>query len=127
MATDLEIVLEDRPGTLAAMAEALGNAGVNIQGVAGFAFEGRGIVHLLVDDAGPAKAALSSAGIEVRGEAEALVMELPTDAIDKPGQLGQMARQVADAGVNFTALYLATKNRGVAVTSDNAKALAALS
>ena len=126
MATDLEIVLEDRPGTLAALGEALGNAGINIQGVAGFAFEGRGILHVLVDAAGPAKAALESAGIEVRGEAEALVMELPSDAIDEPGQLGRMARQVADAGVNFTALYLATKNRGVAVTSDNEKALAAL-
>jgi hypothetical protein len=126
MATDLEIVLEDRPGTLAILGEALGNAGINIQGVAGFAFEGRGIVHVLVDDAGGAKAALGSAGVEVRGEADALVMELPTDAVDKPGELGRMARQVAEAGVNFTALYLATGNRGVAVTSDNAKALAAL-
>jgi hypothetical protein len=37
-----------------------------------------------------------------------------------------MARAVADAGVNFVAVYLATNNRAVAVTSDNAKALASL-
>ncbi len=30
MAKDLTVILEDRPGTLAAACEALGNAGVNI-------------------------------------------------------------------------------------------------
>ena len=36
------------------------------------------------------------------------------------------ARAVAEAGVNMQAVYLATNNRAVAVTDDNAKALAAL-
>jgi hypothetical protein len=40
--------------------------------------------------------------------------------------MGQMARAVADAGVNIKVVYLATKNRGVMVTSDNAKAKTAL-
>ena len=33
---DLTVQLEDRPGTLADLAEALGNAGINIEGIAGF-------------------------------------------------------------------------------------------
>jgi hypothetical protein len=37
-----------------------------------------------------------------------------------------MARAVADAGINFQAIYLATNNRAVAVTSDNEKARATL-
>ena len=40
--------------------------------------------------------------------------------------MGQMARAVADAGVNMRAIYLATGNRAVAVTDDNDKARAAL-
>jgi hypothetical protein len=126
MATDLELVTEDRPGELARVGEALGGAGVNIEGIAGFGFEGRGVIHVLVEDAAAARAALASAGISVRGEAEALVMELADGAADRPGEMGRMARRVADAGVNFVAMYLATKNRAVVVTSDNAKAMASM-
>ena len=125
MATDLEIVLEDRPGELARVGEALGNAGVNIEGIAGFGFEGRGVVHILVEDASAARAALESAGLSVSSEAEALTMEL-SGAASRPGEMGRMARAVADAGINFRAVYLATNNRAVAVTSDNDKARSTL-
>lgn len=42
MATDLTLILEDRPGTLADLGEAAGKAGVNIDGLCGFPSEGRG-------------------------------------------------------------------------------------
>ncbi|HEX2425331.1 MAG TPA: ACT domain-containing protein [Actinomycetota bacterium] len=126
MATDFEIVLEDHPGELARVGEALGGAGVNIEGIAGFGFEGRGIIHLLVEDAAAARSALESAGLSVNRESEAMVMELPAGAAGRPGEIGRMARAVADAGINFEAMYLATGNRAVAVTSDNEKTLAAM-
>jgi hypothetical protein len=126
MATDFEIVLEDRPGELARVGEALGNAGVNIEGIAGFGFEGRGIIHLVVEDAAAARSALGSAGVSVNRESEAMVTELPAGAASRPGEMGRMARAVADAGVNFEAIYLATGNRAVAVTSDNEKTRATL-
>jgi hypothetical protein len=126
MATDFEIVLEDRPGELARVGEALGNAGVNIEGIAGFGFEGRGIIHLVVEDAAAARSALGSAGVSVNRESEAMVTELPAGAASRPGEIGRMARAVADAGVNFEALYLATGNRAIAVTSDNEKTRATL-
>jgi hypothetical protein len=126
MATDFEIVLEDHPGELARVGEALGEAGVNIEGIAGFGFEGRGIIHLLVEDAAAARSALESAGLSVKRESEAMVKELPAGAAGRPGEIGRMARAVADAGINFEAMYLATGNRAVAVTSDNEKTLAAM-
>jgi hypothetical protein len=126
MATDFEIVLEDRPGELARVGEALGNAGVDIEGIAGFGFEGRGIIHLVVEDAAAARSALGSAGVSVNRESEAMVTELPAGAASRPGEMGRMARAVADAGVNFEAIYLATGNRAVAVTSDNEKTRATL-
>jgi predicted amino acid-binding ACT domain protein len=46
--------------------------------------------------------------------------------VDQPGVVGAMARKMADAGVNIQVVYLATKNRAIAVTSDNAKARQAL-
>jgi hypothetical protein len=47
MAKDLSVVLEDHPGTLADMGEALGKAGINIGGICGVPGEGKGIVQTL--------------------------------------------------------------------------------
>ncbi len=125
MAKDLTVSLEDKPGTLADLGEALGNAGVNIEGICGLGVEGRGIIHVLVEDAAKARQALEGAGIKVEGEADPIVSEVKSSA-DKPGELGRMARAIADAGVNVQAMYLATHDRGVLVTTDNAKARKAL-
>ena len=122
MAKDLTVLLEDRPGTLADMGEALGNAGVNVDGMCGFPSDGKGVLHLLVEDAGAARAALEGAGIEVAGEREVLVVEIE----DQPGAFGAVARKIADVGVNFDLAYLATNTRLVVGTNDLEKTRAAL-
>lgn len=126
MATDLAVSVPDTPGGLADVGEALGKAGVNIEGLCGVGMGDRGVIHVLVEDAAAARSALEGAGLSVERETEALVSELPGDQLDTPGVMGQMARAVANAGVNFQAVYLATGNRAVAVTDDNDKAKAAL-
>jgi hypothetical protein len=125
MAKDLTVALEDRPGQLASLGEALGKAGVNVEGMSAVTHEGRGIIHVLVEDVAAARAALEGAGIKVEGETEPLLIDMTADA-DRPGALGEIARKIADAGVNVQVVYLATRTRGVMVTSDNAKARAAL-
>jgi hypothetical protein len=123
---DLTVSLEDRPGTLADMGEALGKAGINIEGMCAVTSEGRGIIHLLVEDAAAARTALEGAGMKVEGESEPMVSEFPADQVDRPGAMGEMARAMAAAGVNIQVVYLATRNRAVAGTSDNEKARQAL-
>lgn len=125
MATDLGVTVEDRPGGLADIGEALGNAGINIEGLCGIGMGDRGVIHLLVEDGAAARVALESAGLTVESESEAIVSEIPGD-VSTPGTLGRMARSVAEAGVNMQAVYLATNNRAVMVADDNAKARAAL-
>lgn len=123
---DLTVSLEDRPGMLADLGEALGKAGINIEGLCAITSEGRGIIHLLVEDAAAARMALDGAGIKVEGEADPIVSQVSAEEVDRPGATGAMARAMANAGVNIQVVYLATKNRVVAVTSDNAKARQAL-
>ena len=123
---DLTVSLEDRPGTLADLGEALGKAGINIEGLCVVTSEGRAIGHVLIEDATAARTALEGAGIKVEGEAEPLIWETPPDAVDRPGAMGESARIVANAGVNIQLLYLATKNRAVLITSDNKMAAQAL-
>lgn len=107
MAKDLTVVLVDRPGTLADAGEALGRAGINIDGVCGFPSEGEGILHLLVEDASGARQALSAAGLEVRDERDVVV----TPVEDRPGAGGALLRRIADAGVNVDLIYLTVQGR----------------
>lgn len=120
MATDLTISVEDRPGGLASVGEALGSAGINVEGVCGHGFEGRGMIHICVQDGAAARSALEGAGIKVEGEADAILGDSVAGA-DTPGTMGAMARQIAEAGINVRSVYLATNSRVVMVTDDNAK------
>jgi organic hydroperoxide reductase OsmC/OhrA len=114
---DLTIRLQHRPGALAAMGEALGNAGVSIEGGGGFVVNGEAIVHFLVEDAARARAALAAAGIEVLADREVLAQRL---AQDRPGQLGLLARRMADAGVDIEVVYSDHANRLILVVDDAA-------
>lgn len=126
MATDLTVVLDDRAGQLAHMGEALGDAGVNIEGFCATTDDGVGIVHVLVENAMVAQNALILADIKIEGEADAVVIDLTSEEADRPGALGRVAGKVATAGINISVAYLATRDRAVLVTSDNEKAREAL-
>jgi hypothetical protein len=116
MATDLSISLPDEPGGLAKAAEALGAAGVNIEGLAGLGGGGHGHVHLLVEDGAAARTALEGAGFSVEGAREAVLVDVSND--DRPGKLGELSKKVADAGVNLAACYTATRSRIVFSSED---------
>jgi hypothetical protein len=122
MAKDLTLVLDDRPGSLAGLGEALGRAGVNIDGVCGVTVGGKGEIHILVEDAAGARRALESEHIRVTGERDVLVLK----AEDRPGELGRMARKLADAGVSIQLAYMATSTRIVFGVDNLEKARASL-
>jgi hypothetical protein len=122
MPVDLTVILEDRPGTLAEMGEALGNAGINIDGMCGFTIEGKGVIHLLVEDAAEARPVLETTGINVKSMKDVLLVE----AEDRPGMLGEVARKLANAGVNIELLYKATQTMLVIAVDDLEKAKEAI-
>ncbi len=122
MAKDLTIILEDRPGTIADMAEALGKAGVNIEGGCGFPSEGKGVIHILVEDVVAAKGALQQAGLEVRDERQVLVLAIE----NRPGVLSDVTRRIDKAGVNIDLMYLAANTRLVIGVDDIDKARAVI-
>ena len=115
MATDLRVEAEDSPGQLAAIGGELGKAGINIDGFCAAVAGGRGVVHLLVEDADGARQALEGAGYTVDTEKEALVL---SSVDDRPGYLGEMAARLAGAGVNVEVAYLGTGTRLVLAVDD---------
>ena len=122
MSTDLTVLLENKPGTLAELGETLGGTGINILGVCGLPVEGRGLIHILVEDPAVARRVLEEAGFEV-GEARQV---LTVDIEDQPGEMGKITRRSADAGVNVDLLYTTGAGKLVLGVDDLEKARAAL-
>ena len=112
---DLAIRLPHRPGALAKLGEALGAAGVSIEGGGAFAVDGTGVAHFLVDDAPRARLALDAAGIAIVAERDVLVQRLDQE---RPGQLGAICRRMAEAGVNIEVLYSDHENQLILVVDD---------
>jgi len=112
---DLAIALPDRPGALADTGEALGAAGVSIEGGGAFVCHGEGLAHFLVEDAAAARRALEAAGIRVVRENDVLVQRLRQD---EPGQLGKITRRMAEAGVNIEVFYSDHANQLILVVDD---------
>jgi hypothetical protein len=105
MPRDLTVILEDRPGELARLGEATGQAGVNILGMCALTGTGHGksVIHVLFSDeqAAAAHSAISDAGLGVADDREVLVV----DVEDRPGTRGELARELGDAGVNIELAY----------------------
>jgi hypothetical protein len=103
------------------MGEALGSHGVSVEGGGGFVFDGKGIAHFLFEDPVAARQALEEKGIEVLEDREVLVQRLKQD---QPGQLGKLARRMAEAGVNIEVIYSDHQNQLILVVDDLEKGLA---
>ena len=112
---DLTILLENAPGALARMGEALGRAGVSIEGGGAWVVKGEGVAHFLFEDGAAARRALEAAGIRVLEERDVVVQRLKQAV---PGQLGLLARRMAEAGVNIVVLYSDHEHRLVLVVDD---------
>lgn len=103
MSYDVMVILDDAPGELARLGELAGAAGVNLDGFAAFTGDGKGVVHVLVHDEhlDVLRKALEGGGMQVVDEREVLVVNVA----DEPGAMGEVARRLADAGVNIDLAY----------------------
>ncbi len=109
------IQLENRPGALAEMGEALGAAGVSVEGGGCWLFDGKAIGHFLFEDGAAARKALEEKGITVLDDREVLIQRLNQG---QPGQLGKIARMMAEAGVNIEVQYSDHYNQLILVVDD---------
>jgi hypothetical protein len=117
MATDITLALVDQPGTLAKASDALGRAGVNIDGACGYVCDGQGVYHVLVQDVERGRRALMNSGFII--EDERRVVATPVE--NRPGAAAEVLRRVADAGVNVDLLYMTLDGRLVLGGSDIAR------
>ncbi len=119
--TQLLILAEHKPGTLARICSELAKVAVNITAVMA-AHDQPGGIRLLATPVGTARRVLDSMGIPYKEE-EGIAVRLS----DRPGALGKVTRKLGDAGVNIEYAYgsiVKGENRALIVlgVSDVAKA-----
>jgi len=106
---DLVIEVDNEPGALARVTAAISDAGVNIAAATCTGAARTAEMHILVPHAEAAKHALALASLAVTSEREVVVVE----AQDRPGALADLARRVAEAGIDLDLVYVATRTRVV--------------
>jgi hypothetical protein len=115
-------VPEDRPTAVAEVGEALGAAGINIEGLS--SASAGGVMHVLVADFAAARHAFEDAGLTVLDERDVILRSLKQR--DRPGTWGRLARRLVERGVAIEFCYLATDTRIVIGVDDYDKAIAAI-
>lgn len=91
--------LENRPGEIARVTEAVAARGINITGVGGTTGGSRSRVALLANDEPGMRVALA--------DAQCMFMEVEVATValrHEPGTLARACRRLADAGINIEAL-----------------------
>lgn len=114
------VELENRPGELARLAEALGERGINITAIGAVAAGSAGGIGLLTNDESGTREVLKAAGISAR---EIGLVSVSLE--HKAGTLGEVARKLADAGVNVELLLgtgMNASNVTIALGVDNVEA-----
>ena len=127
MGKEILVTVANKIGILANMSKILGDHGINIEGVAGYAQDNEAKIMLVVDDELRAKEALIKAGYKSLKEKEVVVVEL----INKPGALKSITARLAEEKIDILYTYGTGCPEGcparlILSTSDNEKALVAI-
>jgi hypothetical protein len=114
MPMDMVIEVDNEPGALAKVAAAVSDAGVNLSAATCVGAANRAELHILVPHAEAVRHALAISNLAVTREREVVVVKVD----DRPGMLADLARKVAEKGVNLDLVYVATHDRVVFGSDD---------
>jgi hypothetical protein len=114
---EFKVFVDNKPGELARVTEALAANAVNIIAIASEISNATPFYRIVTNDVNTTRKALQMAGLTYE-ENEILVAEL----IDRPGELAKVARRLARASVNISSIYILGTKDGktqIAMTVDN--------
>jgi hypothetical protein len=92
------VSLDNKPGGLATVAEAVAAKGIDITSFGGVTCGGDGTMLLITNDEPGTRSVLNEGRFRVR-EVELVSASIP----NRPGELAKAARKLADAGINVDA------------------------
>ncbi len=105
---EVTIIARNEVGSLAAVAEALGGVGVNIEAISAYGRDNEAIFRVITNDYTTAAKSVSKVpGVKNVKEADVIIFKL----INRPGELGKITRKLANRGVNLESLYIVTRKQ----------------
>lgn len=116
---EFDVHVQNKPGELAKVCELLGSQGVNIKAIASERNGGQPLIRVVTDDEATTRSALSRSGVGF-DQREVISVRM----MDRPGELGKIARKLARGMVNVEAIYILGKEGGttdIVLTVDNPK------
>jgi len=96
-----DVMVQNKPGEVAHIAEALAKGAVNIRGIATERGPANPMLHIITDDDASTRKALTTAGFQFK-EKDILVVGLQ----NKPGELAKIAKKLERGGVNIDSLFI---------------------
>ncbi len=99
-ARQISVFIENKPGMMVKITDALGNAGVDIRAMSLADTQDFGILRLIVNDTDKAREALSAAGC-ITSVTDVIVAELP----DVPGAMTKTVSLLANHEINIEYIY----------------------
>ncbi|MFQ5892657.1 MAG: ACT domain-containing protein [Candidatus Methanofastidiosia archaeon] len=101
------IKVKNEIGDIAQVCEILGRSGVNIISISTETKDDYGLIRLVTEDPETSRNALKRKGFKVE-ISEILVLKVK----DKPGELGKLARRLADSKIDIESIYLLSREGG---------------
>ncbi len=118
---EFDVFVDNKPGELARVTEALAQSAINVRGLATEKHGAKPIVKVITDDEVSTRRSLERAGFGFE-EFEVVMLDL----IDRPGEIAKVARKAAKAGLNIESVFLIGKQNSAAslaiITNDMKKA-----
>jgi len=102
---EISIITDDRVGLLADISYILGKAKINIESIAASAVGGKAVLSIVVKDYDRAKSVLENSGFKITA-GNVIFVKLE----DKPGMLAEIAKMLAESGINVENLHLVSKD-----------------
>ena len=96
----LSVFIENKPGMMVAVTEALGKASIDIRALSLADTQDFGILRMIVDDTAKAKAVLTELGC-VTSVTDVIAAAVP----DEPGAMTEILAKVSDTGLNIEYIY----------------------
>ncbi|MGC9337832.1 MAG: ACT domain-containing protein [Candidatus Cloacimonadia bacterium] len=102
---EVTIIAKNDVGALAAVAEALGGVGVNIEAISAYGRDNEAIFRLITNDPQTVLKTMAKVSKVKVVSADVIVLKL----INRPGELGKVTRKLANQGINLESLYIVSR------------------